>query len=134
MLDAPVAANPTGGHVAALAAPVAPYLAATTSTPCVAALIRDVVLPASAQVDEIVVVLAPGSPPLGAAAIEVAAGHWERVMQVHGVTSQRLRFSPPLSSRTFQIALLPVFGARADACVSRIELRAAGRSIARVHP
>ena len=106
----------------------------TTSSPCLSGLIRDVVLPRAVAVDEIVVVLQASSPAGGAAAVEVAAGHGGRAMTVQGVPKQHLVFSPPLSARTFHVALLPVFTARADACVERIELRSAGRRVANVRP
>ena len=123
--------------VAALALVAGPAQAGAPDAPtpprCTPAAIADVILAAPVPVDEIRVVVAPGSPESGAAEVTLEVGSTDRVVRVHG-GSRGLSFTPAITSRAFRVSLLPDLAAARDACVDRIELRRGGAPVATVVP
>lgn len=100
---------------------------------CTPAAIADVILAAPVPVDEIRVVVAPGSPEAGGAEVTLEVGSTDRVVHVQG-GSRGLSFTPAITSSAFRVSLLPDLAAARDACVDRIELRRAGAPVATIVP
>jgi hypothetical protein len=101
---------------------------------CTEASIADVALPAPLAIDEIRVLTAGDSPEGGATMVTVDTDRSERTLRVEDQVSKRLSFHSPLVASSFHVSLLPDLGARATACVERVELLSGGVPVAVVTP
>lgn len=103
-------------------------------TACVPELVEEVLLPGPTPIDEIRVDVARYSPAQGAVNVFVWDGTSTRVLRIRGGASQRLSFSPPITSERLHVSVEPVYTAPSSACVDRVELRNAGNPVVAVLP